>query len=150
MKKGKTPPTPLLYFTFNFIFLSHFHFRFFLPAISFLTCHLFSCFLLGFYFWLIRKGFKVCCPNRRANLQSLLGCVCVLGRGCNRGLPSDYTGGMGLEYSPEGRQLSISDNCGERDWRARVWAKQTCRQPHPTLLFFHSWSCVNLERGGIT
>lgn len=33
------------------------------------------------------------------------------GEAGDRALPSDYTGGLGLEYSPEGRQLSISDNC---------------------------------------
>lgn len=33
----------------------------------------------------------------------------------DRALPSDYTGGAGLEYSPEGWQLSISDNCREKE-----------------------------------
>lgn len=36
------------------------------------------------------------------------------GESSDRALPYDYTGGAGLEYSPEGRQLSISDNCQER------------------------------------
>lgn len=43
--------------------------------------------------------------------------------GGDRALPSDYTGARGLQCSPEGRQLSISDNCQERDTHA-------CAQTH--------------------
>lgn len=61
-------------------------------------------------------------------------------KGGDRALPSDYTVGEGLDYSPEGRQLSISDNCRERDTHA-------CVHTH-TLPFLPSCSFVN--RGPIT
>lgn len=48
-------------------------------------------------------------------------------KGGDRALPSDYTVGEGLDYSPEGRQLSISDNCRERDTHA-------CVCTHPPFL----------------
>lgn len=54
--------------------------------------------------------------------------------GGDRALPSDYTGGAGLEYSPEGQQLSISDNCRERDTRV---CTNTYTHPHlftPSLI----------------
>lgn len=58
--------------------------------------------------------------------------------GGDRALPSDYTGGAGLEYSPEGRQLSISDNCRERDTHA-------CAQTHT-----HIPPCSFVNQGAIT
>lgn len=63
------------------------------------------------------------------------------GKASDRALPSDYTGGAGLEYSPEGRQLSISDNC--RDTHAHV-----CTHTHAgSLPFFPSCS---VNQGAIT
>lgn len=52
------------------------------------------------------------------------------GEASDRALPSDYTGGAGLEQSPKGRQLSISDNCRERDTRTHMSVcEHTCRLP---------------------
>lgn len=66
------------------------------------------------------------------------------GEASDRALPSDYTRGAGLEYSPEGRQLSISDNCRERDTHSCV-----CAHTHAdSLLFFPTCSFVN--QGPIT
>lgn len=62
--------------------------------------------------------------------------------GGDRALPSDYTGGAGLEYSPEGRQLSISDNCRERDTHTRV-------HTHAHALPYSS-SCSFVNQGAIT
>lgn len=66
--------------------------------------------------------------------------------GGDRALPSDYTGGVGLEYSPEGRQLSISDNCRERDKHTRVCTHT--HPPSPTTPTSHPCSFVN--QGAIT
>lgn len=54
--------------------------------------------------------------------------------GGDRALPSDYTGGAGLEYSPEGRQLSISDNCRERDTHTQTHSHTRAPLPLPHSL----------------
>lgn len=120
-----------------------------------LTCHLIfnlsphlSLFMLplplpSHIFLLIQTSLAVCWPNVRPEPTQFWPPPfrqpphCPKGAPSDRALPSDYTGGAGLEYSPEGRQLSISDNCRERHTHA------------DSLLFFPSFSFVN-QWGGIT
>ncbi len=87
------------------------------PSCLFLTPHI----LL-----LILTGLAVCCPtirpkpNQHGPSSSSPNHPPRSPTEGDRALPSDYTWGAGLEYSPEGRQLSISDNCRERDTHTRV------------------------------
>lgn len=91
-------------------------------------------------FLLIQTGLAVCCPTLRPEPKQR----CPPPHspkpphsptGGDRALPSDYTGAMGLEYSPEGRQLSISDNCREKDTHARVCAHTRTPSLTPPCFF---------------
>lgn len=104
---------PLIALVISFIPISFFPLTPFLPLCPALTCP--SCLFPQIVAYR-NQSCSVVPPQDRAKaaLPSPLPPASSLsldGGGGNRALPSDYTGGAGLEYSPEGRQLSISDNC---------------------------------------
>lgn len=75
--------------------------------------------------------------HRRTQPPSSLPLSSLVLRGATEPCPPITPGARGLQCSPEGRQLSISDNCQERDTHA-------CAQTHK-----HISACSYVNQGAI-